>query len=215
MQTPIGKSSNDIRQYWQARYDAGEHHWDRGEAAPPLAEFLETRRVAGDVLVPGCGSGHDVRLLAAQGARVVGLDIAPGALAMAANHPVVGGERYVGGDFFHLPDSLCGAFDWVFEHTCFCAIDPSRRAEHVESCARALRPCGRLLAIFYLEPRDPGGDGPPWGVSEKEIDGLFGAKFDKLESRIPSRAYDGREGRELLWLGQLKPPPGEGRLLKE
>ena len=42
-------------------------------------------RCDGDVLVPGCGSGHDVRAIAAASpiAQVVGLDVAPSALDRA------------------------------------------------------------------------------------------------------------------------------------
>ena len=62
---------------WNAAYEGGDTPWDKGYASPPLIEFLKLQSISGRVLVPGCGAGHDVRALAAEGAEVVGLDIAP------------------------------------------------------------------------------------------------------------------------------------------
>ena len=193
---------------WDACYRAGETPWDKGAAAPPLLEWLEhpAHRFDGEVLVPGCGHGHDVRAIAAteQARQVYGLDLSPAALEQARAWPSEG-ESYVLGDLFALPPELCGRFDWVFEHTCFCAIAPARRADYVQAVARALRPGGHLLAVFYLrpwsggEPPPPGG-GPPFATSEVELEALFTGQFERLENTVPTRTYPGREGRETVWL---------------
>ena len=191
---------------WENCYRAGETPWDKGAPAPPLLEWLAQpgHRLTGEVLVPGCGFGYDVRALAANGgARVCGLDFAASALTRARQFPPAGSETYVEADLFALPPELRGRFDWVFEHTCFCAIDPARRADYVQAVAGALRPGGHLLAIFYLrpwsrgEPPPPEG-GPPFPTSVAELAGLFAERFDPLEEAVPTRAYAGREGRELL-----------------
>lgn len=197
---------------WDARYAAGDTPWEKGAPAPPLLEWLDAgHRLAGDVLVPGCGSGHDVRALAARAGarRVVGFDLSEHALRLARAFPQAGDEEYRLGDWFNLPADLRGAFDWVFEHTCFCAISPTRRPDYVRAVADALRPDGdgRLLAIFYLEPWNAGeplppGGGPPFGATVGELDALFAPAFHLLEERRPTRAYPGREGRELLRLYQ-------------
>ncbi len=194
---------------WDACYRAGEMPWDKGAAAPPLLEWLEqpAHHLHGDVLVPGCGLGHDVRAVAASGQvqHVLGLDFSPAALTQARRQPVAGGESYVEADLFALPPELCGRFDWVVEHTCFCAIDPARRSDYVRAVAQALRGGGRLLAIFYLRPwsggeQPPPGGGPPFGTSAEELDTLFAGHFDLLEESVPTRAFRGREGRELVRL---------------
>ena len=146
-----------------------------------------------------------MRAIAAHGhARAVcGLDIAPAALEQARRFPPVGRETYAEADLFSLPPELRGRFDWVFEHTCFCAIEPVRRPEYVRAVAGALRPGGRLLAIFYLnpwargEPPPPGG-GPPFASTTEEIDALFAGSFELQEEWVPARTYRGREGRELM-----------------
>ena len=194
---------------WEGQYRAGDTPWDKGAPAPPLLAWLEdpAHRFAGRVLVPGCGLGHDVRAIAATGqaAEVYGLDVSPAALAAARRTPAAGNETYVEADLFNLPAALRGRFDWVFEHTCFCAVAPARRVEYVQAVAGALRPGGRLLAIFYLQPwnkgesRPPGG-GPPFGVEVQELDALFAGMFERVEEWTPTRAYKGREGRELMRL---------------
>jgi methyl halide transferase len=188
---------------WEAQYQKGEMPWEKGAPCPGLVDFLAENRVAGRVLVPGCGLGHDVRVLAAQGAEVIGLDIAPSAVEAASKIPAAAGERYELGNLFDLPASMRGAFDWVWEHTCFCAIDPSMREAYVEAVHTALKPGGHLLAIFYLDPgNDSPDEGPPFEVSIAELNRLFLSRFELLREWLPAHAYPGREGRE--WMRVLR-----------
>lgn len=182
---------------WETRYQTGDTPWEKGTPAPPLLEWLGRHEIHGRVLVPGCGSGHDVRALARAGAAPVGIDIAPSAIQRADAHTRAGTERYEVADLFALPGHLIGAFDWIFEHTCFCAIDPARRADYVAGVVSALKPHGRLLAIFYLDP-DHDEDGPPHRVAHEEIERLFGGHFETITAYVPELAYPGREGRELV-----------------
>ena len=194
---------------WEKQYRAGDTPWDKGAPAPPLLEWLENpaHRLGGRVLVPGCGLGHDVRAIAAAGQaeEVCGLDVSPAAQAAARRVPAAGNEIYTEADLFDLPAEFRGHFDWVFEHTCFCAIDPARRPDYVRAVVEALRPGGQLLAIFYLRPWDKGESrpprgGPPFGVEVRELDELFAGRFERMEEWTPTRAYAGREGRELVRL---------------
>ncbi len=190
--------------FWQARYEAGETHWDKGAAAPPLLEFLAEQKVEGRVLVPGCGSGHDVRALAAQGAGVVGMDFAPGAIQAAQAHANPPQTHFVLADFLNLEPQYYGTFDWIFEHTCFCAIHPDRRADYLRSCLQALRPGGRILAIFYINPDQDDPNHPPFRVSIAELDEWFSPHFETLHQQVPTKSYEGREGRELLRVMRLR-----------
>jgi SAM-dependent methyltransferase len=189
---------------WESHYRTGDMPWEKGAAHPALVAFLKPNPVHGRVLVPGCGLGHDVRALAATADEVVGLDLAPSAVAGARKHPAVGGERYLLGDLFALPAKMRGVFDVVFEHTCFCAIDPSRRSDYVAAVADALKPGGHLLAVFYLDPGlDPGESGPPFGITLDELDAIFAPRFKLLREWKPGATYPGREGREMCRLLQI------------
>lgn len=191
---------------WEQQYREGNTPWDKGEPSPGLLEFLEERPLNGSVLVPGCGFGHDVRAIARRGgvSEVVGLDVAPSAVRVAGEMPGTGLERYQTGDFLDLPADLRGRFDWVWEHTCFCAIDPSHRESYALAAHAALREGGRFLGVFYLDPYDdehPEG-GPPFGASKGEIAQLFDRLFVLERTWEPRGAYPGREGRE--WMAEMR-----------
>lgn len=191
---------------WERRYREGDTPWDKGEASPGLVEFLQQQPLAGSVLVPGCGMGHDVRAIAGQGGIVTGIDLAPTAIATAKQFPSVNREQYELLDFFQLPDRLSNQFDWVFEHTCFCAVDVVLRWQYVNSVVKALKPGGFLLAVFYINPA-PDRGGPPYRVSSPQLDKLFGPYFITLKEWQPLKAYPHRIGRERMRLMQLKERP--------
>lgn len=190
--------------FWQQRWQNGETPWDHGEPAPPFREFTERHGVPyGEVLIPGCGSGHDVRLFAELGAQVTGMDIAPEALAVAARLNPHSRVRYLEGDILHPDTALYGRFDWILEHTCLCALPPQHWPAYAEGVRRLLRAGGRYAAIFYRRPHDP--DGPPFGISAEQIDSLFRAGFVELDAWTPSRAYPSRQGREEMRLFERVP----------
>ncbi len=188
---------------WESHYQTKDTPWDRGAPSPALEDFLAHESPGGRVLVPGCGAGHDVRAFAAAGCDVVGLDIAPSAIARAQAAPLVAHETYECADLFALPPHLRDCFDWVWEHTCFCAIDPAQRPAYVEGVHAALKTGGQLAAIFYLDPgHDRPDAGPPFEVSLGELDALFQSRFAVVREWVPERAYPGREGRE--WMRILR-----------
>lgn len=189
---------------WEDLWRSGETPWDKGYAAPPLTEFLEQGETvlhhARRVLVPGCGGGHDVRELARQGIGATGLDLAETAVAAARRYPVVAGEDYVAGDLFDDSWRAGREFEAVWEHTCFCAIDPSMRQAYARAMEEILKPGGFLVGVFYLTPWDPGEDpvGPPFETTREEVTGLLAGSFVLRENFVPARAYPGREGKEWL-----------------
>lgn len=192
---------------WDGLYREQTTPWDKGAPAPPLLEWLDSHpgECAGRILVPGCGLGHDVRALAAREgvSDVVGLDLSQTAVDQADSFPKVGRERFIAGDLFALDPDQVGTYDWVWEHTCFCAIDPSMREDYVRAVHGALKAGGHLLGVFYLDPYDdehqPGG-GPPHGCSLEELSERFeqSGRFLIEESFVPTRSYSGREGLERL-----------------
>ncbi len=85
----------------------------------------------------------------------------------------------------------------LFEHTLFCAIDPSDREAYVEAALRWLKPEGHFLAIHYMIPDM---DGPPFGVTEEEIYERFSPAFDLLQGSWIPRSYPNRTGLERMYL---------------
>ena len=201
-------STHDPRDLeWQRRYEQSDTPWDKGIAAPPLTQYLQSHPISGRVLVPGCGRGHDVRALAAQpGCTVTGLDLAPTAVSEAerlATEANLGtSTQFIVGDFFKLPPERVGAFDWLVEHTCFCAIEPNLRPDYVRAAAAALRPGGKIFGIFYLTPDVE--TGPPFAASMRELRALFTPRFTEVNQWVPTVSFPGRENRE--WVLILQKP---------
>lgn len=191
---------------WHSAYDSGETPWDKGIAHPALTGWLSRHRLTGRILVPGCGAGHDVRELSKDPeAEVIGLDLAPGAKTLAESFPRTGQETYLTGDFLAWPSAAGGGgYDALFEHTCFCAIEPDRRGDYARAAAGRLKPGGLFLAIFYRNPSHGGVDSPPYGCSESELDALFGGAFTLLLQEENLKTFEGREDREILRLMRRK-----------
>ncbi len=181
---------------WEAHYQTNDTPWDKGEPSPGLVDWLAAHSDVprGRVLVPGCGLGHDVRVWAAAGFHATGFDIAPSAVerARAAGLPERADFRL--GDF--LADTPHESFDWVFEHTCFCAIQPDRREDYVRAVLHWLKPGGHYLAVNYFIPDK---EGPPFGVDREEIWARFSPHFELLEEWAP-RSYPNRTGLERMFL---------------
>jgi len=192
---------------WQTRYERNDTPWDKGIASPALTTFLEKNRIEGRVLVPGCGRGHEVRELGMQPhTSVAGLDLSATAITqareLAAQAKFPGEISFVEGDFFNLPANLRNSFDWLVEHTCFCAIEPSQRPDYVLAAAAALRPGGKIFGIFYLNPGVE--NGPPFAVSKEELSELFDPHFSLAEEWVPEESFPGRENRELVRIMQSR-----------
>lgn len=183
---------------WEARYQAGDTQWEKGAPSPGLVDFLadHPNLLPGSVCVPGCGTGHDVRAWAKAGFATHGFDLAPTAISLAREKT---GQANFHAEF-HQSDFLVDlppqGFDWLFEHTLFCAINPLRREDYVRAAVRWLKPGGQFLAVHYLIPDK---DGPPFGTTRGELLERFSPHFKLLSDWVP-RSYPNRSNLELmLW----------------
>ena len=184
--------------YWEGRYQAKDVPWEKGEASPGLVDFLAAhpQLKRGTVCVPGCGTGHDVRAWARAGFGAFGYDIAPSAIQLANEWTAAAGLKahFALADFLGDPPPF--HFDWVFEHTLFCAIDPRDRDDYVQAVLRWLKPDGSYFAVNYLIPDEAG---PPFGTTREELMKRFSPHFDLVSQWVP-RSYPNRTGLELiLW----------------
>jgi SAM-dependent methyltransferase len=193
---PVGQP-----RFWDDLYAAGRDGWDLRGPTPVLARLLETAPPPrGRTAVPGCGRGHDARLLARHGYPTVGFDFADAAIAEArrltAGLPAP--PAFEQRDVFTLADAYPEAFDLVWEYTCFPAIDPSKRAEYVDVVRRILRPGGRLLALFFPVDRPFVEQGPPFMSTREEIRRLLGPRFRIESAAEPTDSAPSRRGFEWL-----------------
>ena len=198
----------DMENDWETRYQTNDMPWEKGAPSPGLVDFLakQAHLPRGTVLVPGCGTGHDVRQWASAGFAATGCDIAPSAIRLAEEKTAAAGlsAQFILGDF--LAHAVPGPYDWIFEHTLFCAIDPSRRSDYVTAVLRRLKSGGSYLAVNYLIPDT---DGPPFGTTLQELLDRFSPHLD-LQSEWVPRSYPNRTGLELMlwWRRKAKAPRG-------
>jgi hypothetical protein len=107
----------------------------------------------------------------------------------------------LGYDLFTLPPALNNLFDYVLEYTCFCAIDPKRRAEYADLVTRLLKPNGLYIDLAF--PLDGRRGGPPFAVTESEIMELFQKRGFKLIAREkPADSVRPRRHAEELFIFQ-------------
>jgi methyl halide transferase len=191
--------------FWRAKYAKPTQGWELGRAAPPLERWFAahpTTATGKRALVVGCGRGHEARLLAAAGARVVAIDFAPEAIAEAralAERELGAAERerleFRQRDLFALradPER----YQLAVEHCCFCAIDPARRSEYVDVMADVLVDGGELVALLRTRCTKP--TGPPFAVAAEEMARLFERRFVLTHTSVPEDSIDARRGTELF-----------------
>jgi SAM-dependent methyltransferase len=165
--------------FWEQRYQEGSARWDLGQAAPPLRHLLEQSTVLtpGKAVILGCGRGHEALLFASHGFEVIGVDYAPSAIAAATQAADKRGlaANFLQCDIFDLLPEYEAQFDYVVEHTCFCALEPSLRDRYVDLASALLKPKGQFIGLFFTHNR-PGG--PPYGSSPQEIRQRFERRFE-------------------------------------
>jgi thiopurine S-methyltransferase len=139
------------------------------------------------VFVPLCGKSVDLRWLADQGARVVGVELSPiavesffaeqglrprtskeGAFEVWESGPI----RLLCGDYFTLaPEDLAGVHV-VYDRAALIALPPESRADYVAHLDRLL-PGARRTLLVSLEYPQAQMQGPPFSVAAREVHTLF------------------------------------------
>lgn len=188
---------------WEADYRRGTDGWDLGGPTPVFRRLLEAGAFApGRLIALGAGRGHDARQFARHGFDVTAVDFsAHAAREMERLSDPAGPVRILQQDIFSLPAALDGAFDYVLEYTCFCAIDPARRADYAGLVGRLLKPGGIYIDLAFPLDGRPGG--PPFAVTETEIRGLFeGRGFRLIRREKPADSISPRRGAEELFIFQ-------------
>ena len=196
------ESKEYSREDWQDHYDSNDLGWDLGQVAPPFVELWEKGKLPwGEVLVPGCGRGHEVIFLAENGFEVTGIDFSEGAVTYLGNalkkRNLKG--RVLHQDFFSLDDTHDGVYNLVIEQTFFCAISPRQRQDYVLKVSRMLKPGGMLVGLFYHTDKQ---GGPPYNTTREDIETHFSENFEIQELDKTSLSSEQRKGKE--WLGILK-----------
>lgn len=191
--------------YWEESYRSGRIGWDLGMPTPVFRRLAESGIFKpGKMLVICAGRGYDARLFARLGFRVIAVDFAEQAVKEMQSRvePDVSLE-VLQADLFDLPVFFSEEFDYILEYTCFCAIDPQRRAEYIQSVSRLLKRGGIYIALAF--PIGGRTGGPPFVVTPDElIDPLNKLGFKLVSREVPEDSVPGREGIEELLILRKK-----------
>lgn len=166
-------------EFWDQRYVAGKTPWDQHGVPAALREFLRQAPVNGRALVPGCGSGYEIKALHESGWPVLGLDFSAAAVEKARRELGSLGDLVRQGDFFAAAPDL-GGFNLVYERTFLCALPPELHAAYARRMAELIRPGGVLCGLFFHGPED---EPPPYPLSPTQILALLGSDFALVEDR--------------------------------
>ena len=191
--------------FWAGFYQSNDTPWDLNQVAPPFKAFWESPQSdalprRGTMGVLGSGAGHDAGYFGQQGFSVTGFDYTAEATQKATARY---GQwaRFVQADIFSLPPETDRTFDWVLEHTCFCAIPPERRIDYVTVVQRLLKPSGYLLGLFWAHSR---AGGPPYQTDAAELTRLFSPAFEIVQLSATLDSVTARKGEELIGIFRRK-----------
>jgi SAM-dependent methyltransferase len=194
---PSAFSSRDplSPQFWDERFERSFTPWERGGVPLALRQFVASSRPR-VVLVPGCGSAHELKLMCEAGWDAAAIDFSPEAVARARALAGPWADRIRQADFFaYVPEK---PLDLVYEQAFLCALPHARRPDVARRWAELLGQGGLLAGYFYF---DEAPKGPPFGISRAELDALLSPAFEcivdeAVEGSIP--VFAGKE-RWMIW----------------
>jgi SAM-dependent methyltransferase len=158
---------------WDASYRDGPAPWDIGRPQPAIVRLAAEGGIAGPVLDAGCGTGENAVHFASLGLRVLGVDVAETALAMARVKAADRGieVEFAAADAFEL-ERLGRTFATVLDCGLFHTFDGTERPGYVASLASVTERDGTLYMLCFS---DRGPETGPHPVSQEELRAAFNA----------------------------------------
>jgi SAM-dependent methyltransferase len=180
-----------VARFFDVAYE-GTPAWDIGRPQPAIVRLAQAGAIEGSVLDVGCGTGEHALLLAARGHALVGVDLAPAAIAKARTKAE---ERGIDATFVELDalrlDRLGQTFDTALDVGMFHTLEDEERRPYAASLAAAVRAGGRCYLLCWSERNDWGFG--PRRVSQMELRGTFTEpwRIDAIdEERFETRLAD-------------------------
>ena len=167
---------SSLPEFWDTRYRGGVMPWDAAGVPPRLSRWLQQRKAKARILVPGCGTGYEVRALAAHGHEVLAIEFSDAAIESARRELGALCGRVIKADFFAFE---AAPFDVIYDRAFMCALPRRLWPQWAARVAELLRPGAELAGFFYFDDNQRG---PPFGVSPSALQQLLGEKFDLIES---------------------------------
>jgi thiopurine S-methyltransferase len=179
--------------FWHKRWADNQIGFHQAAPTPMLVKHWPSLGIAADakVFVPLCGKSLDMVWLAAQGHRVLGVELSQLAVEQFfEDHGLTpdieksddamsyraGGIELICGDAFMLDPALLADCTAVVDRAALIALPPTLRQRYAtELYARLPSRCtGLLITLEYPQHEK---DGPPFAVQADEVQALFEADW--------------------------------------
>lgn len=178
--------------FWLQRWQENKIAFHEGAVNALLSQaFHRLALAAGDrVFVPLCGKSVDLAWLAAQGCRVVGIELSRSAVEAAfADMGVAPEISEVGklvlfrsddvevfvGDIFDLSAEALGPVDAVYDRAALVALPEAMRVSYAAHLAAITNTARQLLITFDYDQAQM--EGPPFSVDSAEVTALYGTRY--------------------------------------
>lgn len=169
----------------EAGFD-GPPPWNIGEPQPELAALIRAGKVRSDVLDAGCGHAELSLALAADGYTVVGIELAPSAVAAATEATA---ERDLPNATFVQDDittftGFDGRFNTIIDSTLFHSLPVEGRDGYQQSVFRAAAPGAVYFILVFAKGAFPAElEQKPNEVDEAELRAAVGKYWEIDEVR--------------------------------
>ncbi|ATB58060.1 thiopurine S-methyltransferase [Xanthomonas citri pv. fuscans] len=187
--------------FWLERWQLGHTGFHQQEVLPLLQKHWHALDLPKEsrVLVPLCGKTLDMHWLAAQGHRVLGVELSQLAVTQffdeaglqpqrhtsaAGEHFIAGPIEIICGDAFALDASVLADCTAVYDRAALVALPADLRLRYLQTVyAQLPTHCrGLLITLEYPQAETAG---PPFSVDATHVHALFDAAWqvDQLERR--------------------------------
>ena len=178
--------------FWDARFDAAFTPWDQGGVPKSLSDYVAQNPAPKKVLIPGCGSAHEVRFFATHHWDVRAIDFSSAAVMHARQLLGSLGNLVEEADFFGETIGLA-RFDIIYERAFLCALPRHLWESWAARVAQLISPDGFLVGFFYFGDTEKG---PPFGIAERELSRLLLPHFSLIEDHLPTDSIPIFAGKE-------------------
>jgi thiopurine S-methyltransferase len=147
--------------------------------------------------VPLCGKTLDLKWLASQGHKVIGVELNESAcrsffeengidfsVKKQAGFNVYNGDNIIifNGDVFEIKPEDLNPLGAIYDRAALIALHPDLRTQYAKHITELVRSCAKketfqmLQIVLERTPHD--GAGPPFSITSQELDALYGAPFE-------------------------------------
>jgi thiopurine S-methyltransferase len=190
--------------FWHNKWDVNQIGFHLDYVHPLLKRNLELFKVSGvlksglkirqEIFIPLCGKTLDIGYLLSQNYSIVAVELSEVAVQAvfqelslpADDQPTIseraGGKLYQAkslrvfvGDFFALTQADLGDVALVYDRAALVALPQAMRLDYAKHLAKITQYASQLLITLDYDQTVAGG--PPFAVSNKEVEALYGETY--------------------------------------